>query len=336
MNSLPLVSILVPVYNVEQYIERCARSVFEQTYENLEYIFLDDCTPDNSIAIIEQVLAEYPDRASAVRIIKHNQNEGIAITRNNAIRNATGDFIFFVDSDDYIETDTISALVNEQNLTKADIVSGKMLINENGMDSRYVEPIYKDKDELMITVLSNLWHHEIYNRLVRRTLFVDNDIKAIPHVNICEDWQLTAKVVYFADKCVTLDKFTYHYMINPNSLVHSNTEWDKEKKAYIQESLALENLIDFFKGTQYERFICSFFVRRCSDLIDLGIKHHDKEFYNWCRAHILSVQSMYHKYISRKKLICIKSGYYATCFFLFLHQLKHAINPVVISATSFE
>ena len=326
MNNPPLVSILVPVYNTEKYIERCARSVFEQTYENLEYIFVDDCTPDHSIQLLENVLAMYPHRLKQVKIIKHVQNEGIAVVRNTAISKATGDFVFFVDSDDYIETDTISALVNEQILKNADIVTGKRLINENDIDTRCVEPIYNDKDELMIIVLSNLWHHEIYNRLVRRSLFVENDIKAIPHVNICEDWQLTAKVVYFADKCVTLDKFTYHYMINPNSLVHSNTEWDREKKAYIQESLALENLIDFFEGTRYERFICSFFVRRSSDIIDLGIKHQDKEFFIWLKSRILSIPNKYHQAISRYKLFFIKSGYYTTSLFLHLHRIKQRLK----------
>ena len=69
MNDSPLVSILVPVYNVEPYFERCARSVFEQTYDNLEYIFVDDCSPDNSIQILERVLAEYPHRVNQVKII---------------------------------------------------------------------------------------------------------------------------------------------------------------------------------------------------------------------------------------------------------------------------
>ena len=326
MNAFPLVSILVPVYNVEKYVERCARSIFEQTYENLEYIFVDDCTPDNSIAILEQVLAEYPDRASVVRIIKHNQNEGIAITRNTAISNAKGDFVFFVDSDDYIEVDAIEVLVNLQQETNADIVTGRRYLNEDIIDSRYVEPFYNTKEGMLESILNNIWHHEIYNRLVRRSLFVENDIKAIPHVNICEDWQLTAKVVYFADKCVTLDKFTYHYMINPNSLIHSNTVWDKEKNAYIQESLTLENLIDFFEGTRYERFICSFFVRRSSDIIDLGIKHQDKEFFIWLKSRILSIPNKYHQAISRHKMFCIKSGYYSTSLFLHLHHIKQTLN----------
>ena len=232
----PLVSILIPVYQVEQYIERCARSVFGQTYDNMEYIFVDDCSPDNSIQILEEVLAHYPHRSSQVRIIKHDQNEGLAVARNTAISNATGVFVFNLDSDDYIETDTIEALVNLQEQTNADVVTGRMYINDDEIDPHYVEPFYQSKDEMLTTIVSDLWHHEFVNRLVRRSLFIDHEIKALPRVNICEDWQMTAKVVYYADICVTADKYTYHYVYNPSSLVHSNTTWEKKKMASRQEN----------------------------------------------------------------------------------------------------
>ena len=78
----PLISILIPVYNVEKFIERCARSVFEQTYENLEYVFVDDCSPDKSIQILERVLAEYPKREKQTKIIHHDKNRGVAAARN--------------------------------------------------------------------------------------------------------------------------------------------------------------------------------------------------------------------------------------------------------------
>ena len=87
-----LVSILVPVYGVEKYIERCARSLFEQTYENLEYIFVDDCTPDKSIEILKRVIEDYPNRKNQVRIIHHEHNRGLAAARNTALDAATSEF----------------------------------------------------------------------------------------------------------------------------------------------------------------------------------------------------------------------------------------------------
>ena len=123
MNNNPLVSILVPVYNVEQYIERCARSLFEQTYDNLEYIFVDDCTPDKSIQILERVLAEYPQRREQTKIIHHDRNRGLAAARNTAVENCSGVFLTHVDSDDWIEFNAVELLVNKQQENDADIVS---------------------------------------------------------------------------------------------------------------------------------------------------------------------------------------------------------------------
>lgn len=334
MNNNPLVSILVPVYNVEQYIERCARSLFEQTYDNLEYIFVDDCTPDKSIHLLEEVLVKYPHRSSQVKIIKHAQNEGVAVARNTAISNATGDFVFFVDSDDYIETDTIVPLVNLQRQTNADVVTGQKYVNEDIIDPHYVEPVYKNKDEMLTTILSNIWHHEIHNRLIRRSLFVDHGIKALPHLNICEDWQLTAKVFFYANSCVTADLFTYHYVSNPGSLTHSNTEWTNKKNTFIQSYLSLLCLADFFEGSLYQGIIRSLITRCLSNFIDICIKHNDKDFFKWCRTHLLSIPSTYFKSVSRIKLTCIKLGYSSTCLFLLLHQLKQVPVSYVMSATT--
>ena len=107
------VSVLVPVYGVEKYIERCARSLFEQTYSDLEYVFVNDCTPDQSIEILKKVMAEYPQRKNAVKIVNHAKNRGLAAARNTAYDNATGDFVTIVDSDDWLEWDALEkAAVN--------------------------------------------------------------------------------------------------------------------------------------------------------------------------------------------------------------------------------
>jgi glycosyltransferase involved in cell wall biosynthesis len=87
------VSILVPVYGVENYIERCARSLFEQTYENIEFVFVDDCSPDNSIQELEKIIKNYPNRKGQIKIIHHEKNIGLSGARHTAINNATGDFV---------------------------------------------------------------------------------------------------------------------------------------------------------------------------------------------------------------------------------------------------
>lgn len=111
----PKISIIIPVYGVEKCIERCARSLFEQTLkEGIEYIFIDDCTPDKSIEIVKRVLEEYPERKEQVKIVRHEHNRGVAAARNTALDAATGEFVFFVDADDWIENATIETLVSKQ------------------------------------------------------------------------------------------------------------------------------------------------------------------------------------------------------------------------------
>ena len=92
----PLVSVLVPVYKAEKYIKRCARSLFEQTYDNLEYIFCDDCSPDASIQKLEEVMKDYPARLGHVKIIRHNRNKGIAVVRNELTASCRGIFLFWL------------------------------------------------------------------------------------------------------------------------------------------------------------------------------------------------------------------------------------------------
>ena len=117
------VSILVPIYGVEKYIERCAVSLFEQTYKNIEYIFVDDCGTDNSIGILKDVIDRYPCRKEQTRIIRHTRNRGLAAARNTAVKEATGEFICHVDSDDWVDQTLIEQLVSKQIENDADIVS---------------------------------------------------------------------------------------------------------------------------------------------------------------------------------------------------------------------
>ena len=104
------VSILVPVYGVEPFIEECAVSLFEQSYKDLEYIFVDDCSPDKSIEVLEDVINRYPDREKQVRIIHNEINRGSGATRSIALAAATGDYVMFVDSDDVIHPDLLHFL----------------------------------------------------------------------------------------------------------------------------------------------------------------------------------------------------------------------------------
>ena len=150
------VSVLVPVYGVEKYIERCAVSLFEQTYENLEYIFVDDCSPDNSIEILENVLERYPHRKEQTTIIQLEENGGLGNARKVSFKKATGEYVTFVDSDDFVSERMIELLVSKAQETGADITDGAYSyytdggVEEQVLPSQDSQPVYLKKLLLQI------------------------------------------------------------------------------------------------------------------------------------------------------------------------------------------
>lgn len=128
MNN-PLVSIIVPIYNVENFIEKCATTLFEQDYDNIEYIFVNDCTLDNSIGVLKEIIEKYPNRKSGIKIINNIKNQGSSLSRKIGLDIANGEYILFVDSDDWVELNMVSSLVKEAIKTDADMVICDYYIN---------------------------------------------------------------------------------------------------------------------------------------------------------------------------------------------------------------
>ena len=106
----PVVSLLVPIFNVEPYIEKCLHSLFAQSFKSIEYVFVNDCTPDRSIEKLWTVLNQYPDRKLFVKVINHNTNQGLSAARKTALLHATGSYVWHIDSDDYIALDAVEKL----------------------------------------------------------------------------------------------------------------------------------------------------------------------------------------------------------------------------------
>ena len=180
----PLVSVLVPVWNVEKYIERCARSIFEQTYDNLEIIFVDDYTPDNSIPIIEDLLKDYPKRAKQTHIIHHEHNRGLSAARNTAVDACNGEFLFHVDSDDWVELNAIELLLKKQQETNADIVTGCACVHfSDNLQERNVSGVELKRNETIMALIERKISVSIWRRLIRTSLY-NNNIRCIEGVNM--------------------------------------------------------------------------------------------------------------------------------------------------------
>lgn len=200
------ISILIPIYNVERYIERCAKSLFEQTYENIEYIFVNDCSKDNSIGILYNVIKQYPNRVEQVKVINHEKNAGLGGARLTGINNATGDYIWCVDSDDWVEKDSIEKI-------NPFIEDDYDYIVFNYYEERTTGATKFYNKELSVNnVLYGAVSPSIWKCLVKRSLYFDNNIMPVVGINHSEDFLLTARLILVARKPILLPNlFLYHY-----------------------------------------------------------------------------------------------------------------------------
>ncbi len=219
----PKVSILVPVYGVERFIQRCARSLFNQTYDNIEYIFVDDKTPDRSIELLMDIVKEFHNRKNSVKIIEHDINRGLAAARNTGVSNATGFFLMHVDSDDYIEPETVKLAVDELVKNNADIVSFGCFRKYTHKTIIQIPPSFKDGKDMCLRFLRKKdVNVGVWGRMYRRSLYVNNNIKTLEGFNMAEDFQVTPRLAYYASKVAVIKKPLYHYdLTNENALTFS-------------------------------------------------------------------------------------------------------------------
>ena len=214
---MPNVSIIVPVYGVEKYIDRCARSLFEQTFDDIEYIFVNDCTKDNSIKVLETVIENYPNRKEHVTILHHEANKGLPQARKTGILAAKGDYIINFDSDDWVDTNTIEKLYNKALEDNADIVvcdyyisDGKSHRIQKGIDTTL------DKYELIEKLCQMKFSWAVWNKLIKRDLFTD---VIYPIYSYAEDMALVVK----AEKISHAPYPLYYYYCNPQSITRTLT-----------------------------------------------------------------------------------------------------------------
>lgn len=216
---MPKVSVIVPVYGVEKYIERCAHSLFEQTLDDMEFIFVDDCTTDNSIYILENIIKDYPIRANQTRILHHEKNMGLPVARQTGIKEASGDFIAHCDSDDWVDTDMYRAMFERAVLSGADIViCDYNVANENGNTTVH-GVLRKGRENIIKDTLALKCSWSVWNKLVKHELYLDNGL-IYPEFSMAEDMLLTSQLLVKAQSVDYIDKGFYFYSYNPNSIVN--------------------------------------------------------------------------------------------------------------------
>lgn len=246
---MPKVSIIIPVYGVEKYIERCARSLFEQTLDDIEYLFIDDCTPDKSVEILKHVLEEYPQRKNQVVIHRMEQNSGQAKVREWGMRNATGEYVIHCDSDDWVDIHMYEKMYKKSVSADYDIVVCDYYESDGTSQIINKEYIPDKVEETMSSILLKKTNSVLWNKLVKKSIY--NNKIIYPIANNAEDYALLVQLAYHSKSFGYVNEPLYFYYYNTSSLTKVMTN---------------ENLINRFNQSMSNIGIVETFLRQNQSL----------------------------------------------------------------------
>lgn len=218
------VSVIVPIYKVEGFIERCVRSLMEQTLGEVEFIFVDDASPDRSIEILHRTLTDYPNRQQQVRILTHEVNKGLPAARNTGLEVATGEYIFHCDSDDFVEREMLAEMYEAAKKADADIVWSDFWLSFE-QNERYMKVRnYATPQEALNGMLEGAMKYNVWNKLTRRTLYSENHIAFPTGHSMGEDMTMI-RLMACAKKVAYIPKAYYHYVrLNMSALTQTFSE----------------------------------------------------------------------------------------------------------------
>lgn len=208
--KMPKVSILVPIFNAEKFLPICLKSIFTQTYCDVEYIFVDDCSTDNSVMVLRNMIKQNDIPEENCSIVLHSENKGIATTRADLVNHAKGDYVLFVDSDDWIEANMVEEMLKATQNGQIDIVGCNFVVENKGSHSLVKENYSDNPYENMVRTINYDLFPSLWKLLIRRTLF--EYFVIVPNINIGEDHIISVKLYYYAKSFAILDKYLYHYV----------------------------------------------------------------------------------------------------------------------------
>lgn len=314
----PLISIIIPVYKIEKFIDKCIKSIISQTYRNLEIILVDDGSPDKCPGICDK----YAKIDNRIKVI-HKPNGGLSDARNAGIDICKGDYIGFVDGDDYISENMYEHLLEHCIKYNADIaICGIYAIDEDYNNLSIYNPmIYNQITLSNIQALRHLFltfdvNFEVaWNKLYKRDLFFNKDNIRYPYGKLHEDTYTTYKLLYYANNIAVFNEPLYYYVQRNGSIMKRIPSVSQ----IMDRALSAKEAVNFIKNNNIPliKEVTSYAARRYSSSLDLLIKNPklDKAAYKNLRNMMLDLETYLknNKYISKKfiiKLYLIKLGLY--------------------------
>lgn len=234
-----IISCLIPVYNVASYIERCLFSLFSNTIASkVEFIIVNDFSTDNSMEIVYRLLSEFPDIYA--KIINHEKNRGLAAVRNTGIDNATGKYVCFVDSDDWVESNYFETLLTLMESDKDNDVAFA------SYDSSKPETIYCDFSVLEYPLVDDIVNDRLksylWHKIYKTSIIKENQLKWIEGIDYLEDLVFSTQYFSYVKKFSLSQQIIYHYMIRDDSIVCSASI-----KNFRDECLARKFCLDYLE-----------------------------------------------------------------------------------------
>lgn len=233
----PLVSVLIPVYNVEAFIGKCLRSVLRQDYSNMEIILVNDCSTDRSIALAEEVIAKENSQQYKVQIVHHERNRGLAAARATSLSLATGEYLLFLDSDDYWDNDSVvSQWIATALQTDSPIVISDYVVDYPKQKIRQSVLEIKTGREYIQAILSGRQPAFLWNKLIRRKEWEEWNGGFVEGLALLEDYRSVIPFLYHVERIGHLHIPTVHYVQqNLNSLIHQiNMKQKRDLEAVLE------------------------------------------------------------------------------------------------------
>lgn len=282
------VSVIIPIYGVEQYIARCAQSLFNQTLDEVEFIFVDDHTQDNSIVVLEREIQKFPHLKDYIKIQRHEKNYGLPIARQTGLRYANGEYIIHCDSDDWMDKNMLKLMYDKALASNCDIVVCDYFVSDGTTQKEEAEYVPDSTNQLLRSLLSKQTHSVVWNKLVHRRLY-EKTIKT-PTANNAEDYALICQLSYYCTKVCCIKQPLYYYYHNAESMTKV-----KSKEHVINRFMQSYENIKLVESFLQERGVDSLYINELD-----YIKSHEKK--------------LLLPYVQENDVLCIWRSYYQEVF----------------------
>ncbi len=324
-----LISIIIPVYKVEKYIEQCLNSVICQTWNKdegeIECILVDDCTPDNSMIMAKEILKKYQGNIHFI-FLQHEINRGLSAARNTGLTKAKGEYIFFLDSDDSIAPNSLQIFINTlKQYPNVDLIMGQVIKKpSNDLLSKTLNQtqIFNSQEDIFYHLFNADFQISAWNKLTKRNILEKHQIKFIEGI-LFEDAPWMYRLFLSIDSAIFIPDATYYYTFNPSGIMASATSEKNICKAIDSYIIILNYLLsnppsnNIFHGNQTIEYLLyiHLLMTRAMYLV-VSKNKNTKRSQEFCKERKLLIQK------------ALKSGRIPIIFFclLFVNPLNKIMN----------